>query len=540
MRYTRRTTAVYIIMMTMFVLVTVRLYAVMNSSAASQVLKGQYTRKLDVIQRRGFIYDRNGILLNMKKEGHICIIDPSVCDDKATLSEKLSYVSEYTQSEIYDKLLGNEPFLISTDDKVTYNGVGCYPKYTQGTLCAPHIVGYTDKSGKGIMGIERRFDGMLSGSLSGNVSYRYMSDAVGGIMNGSGATLSDHGYSDDGGIYLTLDSELQQYCEELVKKYGGSGAVCVTDTSCGDILACVSFPSFDTDNIADYLDSEKGEFVNRAFSGFTPGSVFKTVVAAAALSEDPLLYYSLLYECDGSYETEDGDIIPCHKKDGHGMIDMKTAYAQSCNPYFINLAKIAGSEAITDMAEKMGFHDDCTLDGIFAFDNRISEYDSNLSSESGYIANLAIGQGRTLVSPIGMCTVFSCAATGNYTEPGIMLNICEGDNILRDYRQSRKPKNILSDEVRAYLLEMMKECTAKGLGKDASPKSVTAAGKTATAQTGSYENGKEILNCWFCGVLPVDKPEYTVCVLYRSTENGDTAMSIFREIGDYLGENRRK
>lgn len=528
----------YIILMILLLLVSGRLYAVMISDTASEVLGGQYTRKLDVAERRGFIYDRNGVAMNMKNDGYITVINPSECNDISALSEKASAASQMSQSEIYDRLLGNVPFIIVTEEELSFDGVVCYPRYIAGTECLPHIVGYTDRDGKGVSGIEKYFDKTLSGSLSGSVSYRYMSDAAGGIMRGTVSSILDNGYEESGGIYLTTDSKLQLFCEELVRSYDGSGAICVTDTNSGEIIASVSFPSFDTDNVAEYLDSEKGELVNRVFSAFTPGSLFKTVVAAAALEKDPLLFSSWTYECDGSFETEDADVIPCHKKDGHGVLDMKTAYAQSCNPYFISLAQYIGEEAIIEYAGKMGFCENDLIDGIFYYNNSIARYVDGESSKSGFLANLAIGQGRTLVSPISVCTVFSSAVTGYRSEPGIMLKICEGDKILRKYDEIRKCERVLSPEVSRYLLEMMKECTATGLGKEACPENVNIAGKTATAQTGSYNNeNEEILNCWFCGVLPADNPQYTICVLCCKSENGNTAKEIFRLVSEHISDN---
>ncbi len=536
----RKTAVMYIAMMVMIMLVIARLYAVMNSGTASQVLSGQYTRRIDVAERRGFIYDRNGELLNMAEDGFICIINPKRCTDFAELSEAVCKVSAFSQSEIYDKLIENMPFTLVTESMLEFEGLECYPLYCSRTVCAPHIVGYTDRDGKGVFGVEKYFDRTLSEKFSGKVSYRYMSDALGGVMENTGSCIYDSGYGEESGIYLTVDSELQMYCEELAKKYGGSGAVCVTDTNSGEVLACVSFPGFDAENVADYLGSEKGELVNRGISLFTPGSVFKTVVAAAALETDRELYL-LEYECVGSFETEDGEIIPCHKKDGHGIVDMKTAYAQSCNPYFINLALAVGESAIIDMAQRMGFREECSLDGIFSYGNSIARYDEGVSSKGGYMANLAIGQGRTLVSPLSTCSVFSCAVTGKYTQPGVLLKICEGDVAIRDYSGLRESVKVLSDRTSECLSEMMMACVEQGLGKDAKPEEYGVGGKTATAQTGRFEGENEILNCWFCGVYPADKPEYTVCVLYCGTENGDTAKKMFREISGYLAldlENR--
>ncbi len=537
MQEKKNITVMYIIMLVMFMAVILRLYSVMSSSRASEVLSGQYTRRLDIAEKRGEIYDRNGNSLNMESIGYTALVNPHICGDKKKTAEKLSAISDYQLSVLYEKMLRNIPFTLKTENNPAIDGVTFYPTYRNATLCAPHTVGYTDKSGKGITGTEKYFDTLLSWAFSKKASYRYMSDALGRVMDGTGGAVYDNGYGEKSGVYLTLDKNLQLRCEELVKNLEGSGAICVTDTVNGEILAFVSYPSFSTDNVAEYLESPKGELVNRCTSMFTPGSVFKTVSAAAALEKDINLY-NLEYECTGSITTPDGEVIPCHKKDGHGIIDMKTAYAQSCNPYFINLAFIIGDGAILDAAGKMGFIKSGTLDGAFPYRNIIPEYSESLSSEYGYIANLAIGQGKTLISPVSACAVYSSAVTGVYSEPGILLKISDGDgSIIRDYGKLRKKQTVLSEETVKCLILMMQYCVTDGLGRDADPQSGFAGGKTATAQTGSRDGEKEVLNCWFCGIYPADSPEYTVCVLYRNTKNGKEAKNLFRNICEYLQDN---
>lgn len=529
----RRTLVLYMIMLTMIGLVIFRFYAVMSYGKAEQVLSGQYLRRLDAAERRGTIYDRNGIPMNLTKDGYICIVDPAGCDDAVNLSGRLSDICGRSQSEIYEKMLKRVPFTLRTEGTFNEPGIVFYPVYDNVTLCAPHIVGYTNGYGEGISGIEKYFDVTLSGKFAGTLSYGYMSDASGAVLGNSGSCVFDRGYSEKSGIYLTIDSELQKYCSKLVRDTDGSGAVCVTDTESGEILSLVSFPEFDARNVAEYLDSEKGELVNRGLSGATPGSVFKTVTAAAALETDMALYLRE-YECTGSIEISDGEVIPCHKKDGHGIINMKEAYAQSCNPYFIALAMDVGDEKIRETAELMGFAEECTLDEIFRFNNSIPEYDSGISSYGGYLANLSIGQGKTLVSPLSTCAVYSCAVTGKQQLPGILLKICEGERLVRDFTQVSDNKEVLSEMTVGYLRDMMLHCVEDGLGKGARPTNGTAGGKTATAQTGRYDEKNEILNCWFCGVYPGDKPKYTVCVLYSGTKNGNHAKHIFAKICDKL------
>lgn len=524
----------YTILVLMMLFLIFRLYAVTESGIAAQVLSGQYTRKLNAVGRRGFIFDRNGETLNAQRDGYICIVNPAACNNEKITAGMLADYTETPESEIRRKMTEKAPFTLKLRTKVFGDGLGCFPLYRMKTLCAPHTVGYTDVSGNGVTGIEKYFNTVLSSTFSGKVNVRYMADANGGKLDGSGVCIYDDGYTDNSGIYLTLDKDLQLYCEELVRKYPDlSGAICVTDIKNGEILACVSFPGFDTEKTAELLESTKGELVNRCTAGFTPGSIFKTVVAAAALELDPMLaHYE--YECNGSITTKEGTAVSCHKKDGHGTLDMSNAYAQSCNAYFINLAHMTGEDMITETARRMGVSESFTLDGVFLCTSDVPDSSESPSTLSGYLANTAIGQGRILMSVPAACRMFACAVTGYDVPLHILYGIYDGNSFIRRYNGKNAKTRVLSHKTCVKLKEMMCLCTSEGLGREAASPDGLACGKTATAQSGSCSDGKEILNCWFCGVYPSDNPEYAVSVLFCDTKNGNKAKITFREICEYL------
>ena len=528
MKFGFRICAVYCALLALSLFLVFRLYTVTSGEKASQVLSGQYLRKIEVAQRRGFIYDRSGSLLNARQKGYICLVSPSDCTSKKSASALISSASGRPQSEVYDRMLTGVPFLLRTSEKAVGEGIFCYPLFDGGTTLAEHTVGYVNSDGDGVVGAEKRFDALLSGSLSGTVTFRYCADAVGRPMKSRGSCLSDDGYTEGSGIYLTLDKNLQTLCETIAEEYSLDGAICITDTHSGEILASVSSPGFDSESVAQYLSSSKGELVNRCTSSYTPGSVFKTVVAAAALEKD-LSLYGREYNCEGCYELENGDKIPCHSTRGHGSITMNEAYALSCNPYFISLAEYLGHEAVTEASEKMGMTADFDVDGVLYVDASLGNPPTDPSLTDGYTANLAIGQGRTLVTPINVCTAFACAVTGKLAAPRVLSKIRDGEGAEHSF-YSDNPTTVLKQSTTELLCEMMRTCVEEGLGKSARTSRFGTMGKTATAQSGQRLDGKEILNLWFCGVYPGDEPEFTVCVLSRSTENNGRAKEIFRRI----------
>lgn len=527
----KRISAIYILLIAAFSFLLLRLFLLIDNKQAESVLSGQYSRRIDICERSGFIYDSNLEPLNHERIGFICLVLPSAIDDKRACASFLSKISSYKESELVEKLQLQKPFIIDVSEYYTSNGIYCFEKYKEATVCAEHIVGYKNVDGLGMSGIEKHLSSFLSSSLSGKASFRYFASANGMPLEKSGSTLSDFGYSEKSGVILTLDKNLQTFCQAVANEYLPMGAVCISEISSGNILASVSTPGFDTENIASYLESDKGELINRCSVGFTPGSIFKTVVACAALEENKELY-NLEYTCTGKYITESGKEISCHNKKGHGKIAMKEAYAESCNCYFINIAFELGADKILYTAKEMGLGKKTSVFGIGSYSGVIPEsIDDDI-----FLANLAIGQGELLICPYEALNVFSCASVGYYCEPYIISSIFKGNNTISSY--SKKPIKVLKETTVTLLCDMMSYCVSDGLGKDAAPENLGAGGKTATAQTGQYKNGKEILNSWFCGVYPIQEPKYAICVLADGNNDKGNPKAVFRKLCDYLWEYR--
>ena len=166
-----------------------------------------------------------------------------------------------------------------------------------------------------------------------------------GILKGTIKTVDKN--EDDKHIKLTIDKEIQEIVENVVNKEDNPSAVVISDIDSGEILALSSRPTFDQYNLAKYIDSKKGETMNRTIQVNYPiGSIFKIVVLYAAL-ENNIIDENYTYECSGNIAIgENNEVLNCNKLDGHGLQTLKDAFSNSCNPAFLDIAMKVGKEKI--------------------------------------------------------------------------------------------------------------------------------------------------------------------------------------------------
>jgi penicillin-binding protein 2 len=265
---------------------------------------------------------------------------------------------------------------------------------------------------------------------------------------------------------------------------------------------------------------------------FSVGSVFKPVVAAAALESG--ISEKFEYNCTGSV-VYNGVTFHCHKKDGHGLIDMNDAVANSCNTYFIELALKTGAENIVDIASDFGFgHKFFLADGIESSKGILPSTD-DLDSKAA-IANLSFGQGTLLATPLQICSLMATIARGGvYVEPYLIEGECDEDGFFtRIYRYEEK-KRVMSIGTSKKIMGFLEAVVENGSGRRAKSNCVSVAGKTATAQTGKSRNGEEIYNAWFAGCFPADNPKYAIAILKE--DGGEGALScapVFKTIAEKI------
>ncbi len=406
-----------------------------------------------------------------------------------------------------------------------------YSRYSENQL-ATHIIGYLNGDGKGVSGIEKSFDNLLYTGES--LSARFGADVYGKILSGTRIEIKNSTLK-TASVTLTLYNEIQQAVENAldISDVICGGAV-VVEINTGAIRAMASRPDFDANNPETGFDDKNSPFVDRTLEAYAVGSVFKVAVTAAALETG---LNDFCYNCTGCCDV-DGVVFSCNNKTAHGELNITTALECSCNTFFIELAKRTGADSILETASLLGFGQEIRLaDGITS-ESGIVPTAEKLSS-SGALANFSFGQGEFTATMLQLSTMMSAVAGGgSFVKPYIIEKVTDADGTAVETHGKQYPIYALSRKTADRLTEMLMSVVENGNAQKARLKNeVKAAGKTATAQTGNFKNGKEIYNTWFAGFFPADKPKYTVVVFKEGGVSGATDCApVFKRIADKIAD----
>lgn len=522
--FARRSTVCFFLLCLMLLTCVLRV-AVIASGDYSAVQKAQSSYKITLSDIRGTIYDCNMIPITNANKKTYCAAVPK----PTSVTAVTELLSEEELDRVLESFRKDKPITFATDrileaDGLSYTSV--YEHINSATL-APHLIGYTDSSGHGISGLEAAYDELLYSESRVNAVF---------TTNGKGDTLKGiepYFENDLGeiakGVVTTLDVNIQGIASTAAEGIE-CGAVLVAETKTNKIRASVSRPTFDITNISEYLNAENSPLLNRSLLAFSVGSAFKPCVAAAAIKEGKS---DLIFNCTGATHIVDRD-FKCHKREGHGIVDIRSALAGSCNTFFYNLAINTGAEAVYNMASSLSFGSSIKIaENVEAAEGNLT--DIKRLSNPASLANLGIGQGDLLLSPVAMLNLYSAiAGNGAYYLPSIVEKTLK-DGEFTEYDMGN-PTRVMSEGTALALREYLAAVITEGTGTGAKPKTTTAAGKTATAQTGRYnENGIEINNSWFCGFFPLENPKYTVIVMAEESTTA-AVTSVFSQIADGITE----
>ncbi len=372
-------------------------------------------------------------------------------------------------------------------------------------------------------------------------------------------TLEHREGSTGNDLWLTVDRNLQ----ELAQKHlaGKTGAVTLLDVHSGEVLACCSSPSFDPNAFAegmglreweDLRNDPEGRLLNKAANGvYPPGSVFKLVVALAALAKglDP---QEQAY-CNGSMPFGDR-IFHCWRKGGHGTVDLGTAISRSCDVYFYRLALKVGVDEISKMARRFGFGSP-TAGGRFPAESaglvptkswKRRRFDEPW--QKGETLNLGIGQGFLLATPLQLAAMTCQIANGGKKIEVRFTRDGQTPNPLRAPSPKELPLAVSSsmglsresfDMVRAAMEDVVNNPRGTAYASRIKESGFEMAGKTGTSQVRRISlaerrvrvlKNEELPRKWrdhaiFVGYAPIVNPRYAVSVVVEHGGSGSKAAA---------------
>ncbi len=373
--------------------------------------------------------------------------------------------------------------------------------------------------------IERKYDKRLRGSKGFKL---VKVDALGRIVKELSTDRSSIPQPGDQ-LYLTIDLRLQAFADSLME--GKRGAVVAIDPRDGEVLTFLSKPDYDLSFFTGVIQSDIWEkllkdphhpLYDRACqSGYPPGSVFKLVAAVAALNEG-VISPDWKVNCPG-YFVLGRKTIRCWKPDGHGTLDLRGAIKNSCNVYFYKLGLKIGIDSwhkysqIFHFGERTGI--ELTNENPGLVPSR--KYYNDVYGENGWtrgmLANLAIGQGELLVTPLQMAQFTSILANkGMLYKPHLGLKLIDPMNSKNKSIKTEQEKlNQIDSTIYNIVRDGMREVVNGGTGWRAGVYGIEVAGKTGTAQN---PHGKD--HAWFIGFAPFENPEIAICVLIENGGGG--------------------
>lgn len=330
-------------------------------------------------------------------------------------------------------------------------------------------------------------------------------------------------------VYTSLDPELQQIAYDSLGMY--HGAVIVTEAKTGRILAMVSKPDYDPNEIAiiwdDLLrDEDSSVLVNRATQGlYPPGSTFKIFTALEYMRQNPDTYTQYYFTCNGYFRYGD-ETISCFHRTVHGNVDFVSSFARSCNSSFANIGVKLDRGRFADTLLSLYFNSSLPVNMVY----NPSHISMRSDMSEGEIMQTAIGQSETLITPLHLNMVTQAIANhGVMMTPYVIDHVSSvNGNIVRQY-EPVVIGTVMTEEEADYLTGMMIEVVEHGTATKLSGYGFTAAGKTGSAEYLDDKDGRS--HAWFTGFAPAEDPEIVVTVILEAAgTGGDYSAPIARRI----------
>lgn len=501
-----------------------------------QIIKGKdYTKfsveqkikSFNIMQRRGEIYDKNMIpFTDRESDNYVFVVPEMISDKKSSVVSILNELTGLSEEKILKDLNSNNAVIkYKCINRHTKNlPLGLYefsiPIRYGGNSLARHVIGYYGGINSGL---EQTFDKILKSG--GNESIAVFRNNGSSYLKGLGAKIrntKDNVYS----IKTTLDYKIQKTVEEVLDKNKINGSVVVLNIKTGDILAMASRPNYDQNKVGDYLKSKNEELINKAVMQYPPGSIFKIIVASAALESGKVNFYDNFID-DPSIDIN-GVIFHNFMNESNGIVNIDKAFSVSSNTTFIKIGQKVGGENIINLAKKFGL----TIDDNLPIEEKVGTLPSIKNTYGAGIGNLSIGQGNVTMTPLQAADIAATIANNGVRHvPNLIYGIVDENGDIEKNLHKNNSYRVISSDTASIIKKMMRDVVLNGTGENAETE-FGSAGKTGSAEVSKELN---IYHAWFTGFTPYNKPKYAISVFVQNGDiGGIKAAPIFKEISEEI------
>jgi penicillin-binding protein 2 len=358
-------------------------------------------------------------------------------------------------------------------------------------------------------------------------------------------------------LYLNIDMEVQEAVEKGLE--GKKGGVVITDPRTGGVLAMVSHPAFDPNQLTsgsrEYWKTIATDplhpLQNRAIQGrFPPGSTFKALVALQAL-EKGVINERTTFNCGGGF-FYGGRVFRCWQKRGHGAISVHRALVESCDVFFYNVGLRLGVDNIHAMGEKMGITKQIGIDLPGEKSGLIpsTEWKRKNFGEKWYegeTVSVSIGQGAVWLTPIGLMQLAAFVGNEGVTfKPQLVNRIVSPEGkVVKTFEPVMRTNVPLNKEAIRIVKEGMMGVVNEPRGTAytaAHLQHVSMSGKTGTAQSVGMEKGAgKGDHAWFIAYAPSDSPSVAMGILLEHGGHGGSASApIAKAVAEVLFKEQKE
>lgn len=330
-------------------------------------------------------------------------------------------------------------------------------------------------------------------------------------------------------VYTTIDPVLQKAAYDALGYY--YGAIIITEPSTGKILALVSKPDFDPNEIGQIWDKlindkDSSVLLNRVTQGmYPPGSTFKILTALEYLQENNGKYESYHFNCKGKLK-KDNNVIHCFHNSNHGEVDFKKSFAKSCNSSFANIGLSLDADCFSKKLENLYFNKSIPAN----FHVKESSVKIGNYSQLHDIMQTAIGQGTTQITPFHLAMITSMIANnGEMVCPYVIDRIESADGKLLKQNSKKSLGVLISEEDAKIMQELMVSVVEEGTGHRLKNKDYKVAGKTGSAEYNSHSDS----HAWFTGfTYDTQNPLQITIILEAAGSGGEYAVPMAGKIFD--------